>query len=143
MIIARNQNAMSVFESNRMTTMSFPTPIQYLIKENGERTGVVLRWEDYQRLRATFHTTMATATDPDILPGLNPAELHTLAAVALGTTSQARLAELLERNREHTLTSAESQELDQLLADVDALNILKARAQYTLQHLSTERTPQG
>jgi len=126
-----------------MTTTSFPTPIQYLVKENGERTGVVLRWEDFQRLRAAFRTTPATATDSELLVGLNPMELHTLAAVALGTASQARLAELLERNREHTLTSAETQELDQLLADVDALNILKARAQYTLQHLDTERSPQG
>ena len=139
--IVNDRIVMSGSERNGMTTISFPTPIQYLVKENGERTGVVLRWEDYQRLRAAFRAT--PTTDPEFLVGLNPIELHTLAAVALATPAQRRLSELLERNRQQTLTDAEEQELDQLLADVDALNILKARAQYTLQHLNTEHSPRG
>ena len=51
-----------------------------------------------------------------------------------------RLTELLHRNREVHLSKDEDSELDRLLAHTDSMNILKARALRTLQHLEeTER----
>ena len=51
----------------------------------------------------------------------------------LSPQHQERLSELLQRNRNQTLTPAETQELNGLLDDIDLLNILKARAKLTLQ----------
>ncbi len=46
---------------------------------------------------------------------------------------QERLSHLLHLNREGKSNAEEQQELDQLLEQVDQMNILKARAMYTLQ----------
>lgn len=105
------------------------SPVKYITEEDGQRVGVVLNWEDYQNLRARF------PEDPDLLPGLNEEELRALAEGMLSPQHQERLHELLERNRNQSLTDEEMQELDRLLERVDLLNILKARATLTLQEL--------
>jgi hypothetical protein len=102
-------------------------PVQYLVGEDGQRTGVVLRWEDYQALQAMF------STDPDILVGLSRSELQALAEGMLSSGHQERLDELLRKNREEGLVNGEERELDCLLEHVDHMNTLKARAMYTLQ----------
>jgi len=104
-----------------------PSPVQYLVEEDGQRTGVVLSWEDYQNLQA------ALSTDPDLLVGLDETELQVLAEGMLSAPHQERLDELLQLNREAKLSPSEQTELDRLLEYVDSMNVLKARAIYTLQ----------
>jgi hypothetical protein len=74
--------------------------------------------------------------DEELLTNISPAELQALAAVSLATDQQARLSDLLARNAEVTISPEEIVILEQLLAQVDQLNMLKARAKYTLQHLA-------
>jgi hypothetical protein len=70
----------------------------------------------------------------EILIGLSDDELEALADSLLSPSAQGRLDELLQRNAEGRLHAAEQQELDQLLARVDQLTILKTRARFTLGH---------
>ena len=105
-------------------------PIQYLVSEDGQRTGVVLDWEAYQALQQASHTT-----DPEMLIGLSEAELQALSAGVLAPPHQERLTALLEANREGRLGPDDARELDSLLERLDSMNMLKARARYTLQHL--------
>ena len=68
----------------------------------------------------------------EVLTSLNNDELRALAESKLAPTRQTRLDELLEQNRERSLSEPETKELDELLAQVDHLNVLKARARLTL-----------
>jgi len=43
--------------------------VQYIVNDKGQRTGVVLRWEDYQSLQARI------SPDPELLVGLDECEL--------------------------------------------------------------------
>lgn len=72
-------------------------------------------------------------SDSDILTGLSEGELQALADSKLAPSDQAHLDDLLQRNNEQQLTAAEEAELDALLARVDHLTVLRARARYTLQ----------
>ncbi len=102
---------------------------QYIINESGERTSVVLPLADYQ------HLLEVQQRDPDLLTSLSLSELLALVNCAVVPTAQKRLTALLEKTARATLQSDETEELDSLLEQVDQLNILKARAQYTLnQH---------
>ena len=103
--------------------------VQYIVNDQGRRTAVVLRLEDYQSLQARI------SPDPELLIGLDESELQALAEGMLSPSHQDRLRELLQRNREGQLSKDEESELDQLLAHVDSMNILKARALRTLQRL--------
>jgi hypothetical protein len=108
--------------------------MQYITNEAGERVGVVLDWSTYQTL------TVPLSQDPDLLKDLSISELQTLAQVSLGLDGQAELNHLLEQNRQNHLSQSGQERLDQLLEQIDQLNILKARALYTLQHRSTQST---
>ena len=115
-------------------TITTQEPIQYLVKDSGERVGVVLSWKDYQELCA------AQPSDPELLVGLNDAELEILAGSMLTLRLQERLNHLLHLSREGNPNTNEQQELDRLLEQVDQMNVLKARAIYTLrqrQEMST------
>ena len=79
---------------------------------------------------------MAAIDDENLLTNLSVAELQALAAVSLSPEKQVQLSELLARNNDDRLSVEEVQVLDRLLEQIDQLNILKARAQYTLQYLS-------
>lgn len=103
--------------------------IQYIVNDQGRRTAVVLKWEDYQSLQARM------SPDPDLLVGLSEPELRALAEGMLSPGHRERLADLLQRNREGHLSKDEQDELDQLLAQVDSMNVLKARALHTLQQI--------
>jgi hypothetical protein len=103
--------------------------VQYITRENGQRVGVVLAWEDYRSIQARL------MDDPDLLIGLSEIELSALSDGVLAVEHQARLSALLERNRAQTLTVGEAKELDRYLEQIDSLNILKARARLTLQYL--------
>jgi hypothetical protein len=101
--------------------------IQYIVDDSGQRTAVVIQWKDYQDMQARLRS------DPDLLVGLTEFELRALAESMLSPGRQNRLDDLLQRNCEENLDNAERDELDQILADIDSMNILKARAAYTLQ----------
>jgi uncharacterized protein YnzC (UPF0291/DUF896 family) len=108
-------------------------PVQYIVEENGQRTGVVLGWEDYQTLQTALRT--AFSPDPDLLVGISEPELQVLAEGILSSRHQERFNELLQRNREGGLSGSEEHEMDLLVERVDYMNTLKARAMYTLQWL--------
>ncbi|MFO0978646.1 MAG: hypothetical protein U0996_19725 [Planctomycetaceae bacterium] len=79
--------------------------------------------------------------DHELLTSLSEEELEALAASALAPSSQNRLNELLEMNSTGQLSESTRSELDELLAQIDHLNIIKARARYTLeQHSGTTKT---
>ena len=86
----------------------------------------MLSLEEYQELCA------AQPHDPELLVGLSDAELETLADSMLVPRQQDRLSHLLQLNREGGLGTKEEQELNRLLEQVDQMNVLKARALYTL-----------
>jgi hypothetical protein len=112
-----------------MGSVVVATPVEYIVTEDGQRTAVVMRWEDYQALQAML------PTDPDALAGLSESELRALAEGMLSPAHQERLGELLRRNQESGLEGDEQRELDRLLDQVDQMNVLKARAAFTLQQL--------
>ena len=101
---------------------------QYITDEQGQRIGVVLDWKTYQNLLSS------KVQDPELLSGLAAEELSVLAHVNLSPNLQQELSQLLARNKEE-LSKTEVEHLDNLLAQVDRLNLLKARAKYTLQQL--------
>ena len=78
------------------------------------------------------------SSDTERLVGLSIEELEALADSFLAPAAQARLDDLLARQKENSLSAGEASELDGLLQKVDQLTILKTRARYTLMQ---ERTP--
>jgi hypothetical protein len=74
--------------------------------------------------------------DEDLLTNVSPAELQALATLSIAPAEQAKLSDLLARNTENQLSTEELETLDRLLDQLDQLNILKARAQYTLQYFN-------
>jgi hypothetical protein len=101
--------------------------MRYITNEQGDRVGVLLDLETYQRLVTPL------PLDEDCLVGLSQPELQALASCKLSPSEQARLDDLLSRNSESALSPDETLELEQLLEEVDHLTLLKARAQYTLK----------
>ena len=61
--------------------------------------------------------------------------LTALADMALAPKSQSRLDDLLAKNVEGKLSTKETKELDVLLAQVDELNLVKARAAAKLHQI--------
>jgi len=104
--------------------------VQYITNEAGERVGVLLDLDTYRQLTVR-------RDDPELLTDLNLEELLALAESSLSPESQSQLDDLLARNAEGQLSEAELEQLDQLLAHIDHLNILKARSGYTLSRLDT------
>ena len=76
--------------------------------------------------------------DSELLVGLSIAELEALADSLLAPAAQARLDDLLARQKERQLSAGEESELDGLLQKVDQLTILKTRARYTLNQTKAE-----
>jgi hypothetical protein len=103
--------------------------MRYMTNEQGERVGVLLDLETYDRL------THLSGLDTECLIDLNQSELQALAESMLAPAAQSRLDALLARNAETDLCANEQAELDRLLDQIDNLTILKTRARYTLQSL--------
>ena len=104
--------------------------IQYITSETGSKVGVLLDLNTYQQLTAR-------AQDAELLVNVSDAELQALADIQLSIDAQAQLSNLLAKNQEDQLSDVEQEQLGQLLLRVDNLNILKARARYTLKRLNT------
>ena len=103
--------------------------VRYVTDESGKKVSVLLDLETYHRLTATHN-------DPELLTSLSYDELVALAESALSLDAQSQLHDLLSRNAEGELLADDLAILDQLLARVDDLNLLKTRARYTLDYLS-------
>jgi hypothetical protein len=110
--------------------------MQYITDETGDRVGVVLDWATYQRLLGRVPPELSR--DPELLVGLSEGELSVLAKVSLALEVQAELSQLLRRQDRDGLSAVERVRLDEILEEVDRLNLLKARARYTLRSLSLE-----
>jgi PHD/YefM family antitoxin component YafN of YafNO toxin-antitoxin module len=108
--------------------------VRYVTNEQGERVGVLLDLEAYNRLANPL------ALDEECLIGLSRDELQALADSRLAPAAQHQLDDLLVRNAESQLSADEIANLDHLLAQVDQLTILKTRARYTLHRLETLAT---
>jgi len=104
--------------------------VQYVTNEQGQRTGVLLDVAAYQRLIGQ------KTGDPDLLTNMSRAELEALAASRLAVASQTRLDGLLAQQNAGTLNQDELAELDELLAQIDQLTLLKTRARYTLKQMA-------
>ncbi len=85
----------------------------------------------------TIYRKGRTGMPDEISLMVTPEGLNALAGMGLAPKSQSRLDELLAKNVENKLSAEESQELDQLLMQVDELNILKARAAATLHRMKS------
>lgn len=99
---------------------------RFVTNAQGERVGVILDLTTYEQM-------LAGRDDPDILLGLSEVELAALAESELAPGSQQRLQNLQERGSKQPLSEDEVEQIDHLLEQIDQLNILKARARYTLQ----------
>jgi hypothetical protein len=108
--------------------------VRYITNEQGERVGVLLDLEAYNRLANPL------ALDDECLIGLSQDELQALADSKLAPAAQNQLNDLLVQNAESQLCADEVANLDRLLAQVDQLTILKTRARYTLHCLETLAT---
>ena len=71
--------------------------------------------------------------EADLLTNISASGLRALANIALAPSLQSRLNDLLFRQSSDELSSDESKELDSLIGQVEELNLLKARAEYTLR----------
>ncbi len=69
---------------------------------------------------------------------INADGLAALADLSLASKSQTKLDDLLTRNSAGTLTPDEVMELDSLLNQIDALNIVKARAELALLQMKAK-----
>lgn len=112
-----------------MTESQAIAAMQYVTNQQGERVGVLLDLETYQRLAKD------STSDEELLTSLSLEELQALATSQLASGEQVQLSELLAQNAEGQPTAEASAKLEQLLTQVDYLNILKTRARYTLQQL--------
>ncbi len=103
-----------------------------------EQMGIV---EELVRgLRSALKGKQAEQATGDLipLPGLSAQELRVLAEAVVAPDRQRTLKVLLERNRRGDLSSQEQRELDNLLAEVDQVALLKARARYTISLLAVD-----
>jgi len=103
--------------------------VRYITNEGGQRVGVLLDWETYDRL---IHPLLL---DGECLVGLSKPELEALAESQLALSDRDRLDDLLGRNADGRLSASEIEALDRLLERIDQLTILKTRARYSLKCL--------
>ena len=100
--------------------------VQYITNDKGKQVGVLLDMNTYQQLLAS------TPSDPELLTGLNQEELEALAKSKLALETQTQLDDLLQKQETESLSDAENLQLENILAQIDQLTILKTRANYTL-----------
>lgn len=88
------------------------TQVRYLINEQGERVGVLLDLDAYNRL------TNSLALEGECLSGLSQPALAVLAESMLAPAAQALLDELLALHTQIQLSADEITKIDRLLAQV-------------------------
>lgn len=80
------------------------------------------------------------SSETKLLPNISTAGLKALAGAMLAPQAQSRLDELLQGISEGELSEVEMKEVDAILKETDELNLIKARAEYTLRHQSERGT---
>ena len=103
--------------------------IRYITDDAGNQIGVLLDLDAYRQLSNPL------LSGRKCLVSLSRNELLALAHYKISLLEQACLDHLLAQNAEAKLSEAETTELDQILAEVDHLMVLKARALYALKRL--------
>lgn len=103
--------------------------VHYITNQQGDRVGVMLDLETYNRLKNYLRS------DTELLTNLSIDELQALAESMLAPKEQEELERLLVKNKETQLSADENDLLDKMLAKIDRLNIIKTRARYTLNQL--------
>jgi len=76
------------------------------------------------------------SNETNTLPNVSSSGLKALANASLTPKDQSRLSDLLARNSEGKLSEQELKQLDVLIGQIDELNLLKARAAFTLRQQS-------
>ncbi len=74
------------------------------------------------------------SNEAKLLPNVSVSGLKALASGLLAPPAQSHLEDLLARNSDGKLSEQEAKELDDLIEQIDELNLLKARAAFTLSH---------
>jgi hypothetical protein len=108
---------------------------RFITDPNGKRIEVILDLESYQKF------LQSQMQDENLLVGVSDAELRALAKGKLATDEQERLSSLIKREKAGSLSSEETRELDTMLEDLDQLNLLKAKALYTLKVRQEKLSP--
>jgi hypothetical protein len=96
---------------------------RFVTNEQRQTVEVVLDVTTYETLRGS---------DPLLLRDLTLGQLQALADGKLTTDVQGQLSSLIANEKAGLNTSEETAMLDQLLRELDQLDMLKARALYTL-----------
>jgi hypothetical protein len=81
----------------------------------------------------TYEQLVRSASDPLLLRDVTLEQLEALAEGKLSTASQAELSSLIQKEKAGGATPEEIAMLDKLMKQLDQLDMLKARAIYTLQ----------
>ncbi|MCB0232338.1 MAG: hypothetical protein KDI07_15040 [Anaerolineae bacterium] len=86
-------------------------------------------------VRMTLNPLSETEAAVNLSPllGMSESELEALAEAVVAPERQQQIEDLLALNREGMLTVEQGATLDHLIAEVDQVALLKARALYTLQ----------
>lgn len=120
------------------------------IMSRSEVLGTVRQWpleeqmgmaeEILRSLRSVLRGKQVEQKAGDLIPliGLNAQELRVLGEAVVAPDRQHRLKMLLERNRQGDLSPQEQRELDGLIAEVDQVALLKARARYTISLIAAD-----
>jgi hypothetical protein len=74
------------------------------------------------------------SNEAKLLPNVSVSGLKALASGLLAPQAQSHLDDLRARNSDGKLNAQETKELDDLIEQIDELNLLKARAAFTLSH---------
>lgn len=81
---------------------------------------------------STYKQMLVGQDDPDVLHGMSEVELTALAESTLTLGNRQELQSLQDKNEADALSEDEAVRLDHLIEQIDQLNVLKARARYTL-----------
>jgi hypothetical protein len=108
---------------------------RFVTNDQGKTVEVVLDVTTYEALRGT---------DPLILRDVTLEQLKALANGKLSTDVQGQLSSLIAKEKAGQNSPDDTAVLDQLLSELDQLDMLKARALYTLQKVhGFEYTPKA
>jgi len=125
-----------------MTTLPYQDLLQ-LVRQLPKHMQLRLAEDLLQTLRTSSTKKAVDAAKPPLAPvvGLTEGELKALAESVVAPDRQQQIQTLLEMNRAQGLSAKTEAELDELLAEVDQVALLKARALYTLK-LKQDNTSQ-
>ena len=119
---------------SKMTTLPYQDLLQ-LVHQLPQHMQLRLAENLLQTLRTSSLKKSVNVTDLPLTPvvGLTEGELKALAESVVAPDRQQRIQTLIELNRTQELSTKAEAELDELLAEIDQVVLLKARALHTLK----------